>query len=199
MQVYSMLNKEGKDTVISQEQFELPARVILTGFRATGKSVVGSLLAALLGYRFIDTDEELSATMHCSVAEYVREHGWTSFRKLERELLDHLALMSHVVVATGGGAVLHQEEWQNFRKESLVVWLQADARTISKRLQVDPASERQRPSLTANGTIEEVESVLAEREKSYREGSDVAIDTTDKSPEEIAAQIQQHITNTVKV
>ena len=194
-----MLNREGKDNVTSLEQFELPARVLLTGFRATGKSVVGAVLAALLGYRFIDTDEELSATMRCSVAEYVREHGWSSFRKLESELLEHLALMSHVVVATGGGAVLHQEEWQNLRNQSLVVWLQADARTISKRLQVDPVSERQRPSLTSRGTVEEVELVLAEREASYREGSDMAIDTTNKSPEEIAVQIHQHITSTENV
>ena len=194
-----MLKREGNEAGNIPEQTSLPVRVILTGFRATGKSVVGTLLASLLEYRFLDTDEELVAKVQCSVAEYVREHGWQAFRALERELLGRLAWMNHVVVATGGGAVLHRHEWQELRKQSLVVWLQADAHTISRRLRIDPDSDKQRPSLTGNGTHEEVADILAERESTYREGSDMAIDTTDKTPEEIAAMIKNHITNTEHV
>jgi len=188
-----MLKREGKDNLAVQESAVLPARVILTGYRATGKSVVGAQLARQIGYRFIDTDDELVSSMDCSLAEYIREHGWSSFRKLERELLGRLSWMNQVIVATGGGAVLHKPEWQELRKGSLVIWLTADAHTISERLRDDPVSVRQRPSLTGNGTHEEVASVLAEREASYREGSDMAIDTTDKTPEEIANMIEQYI------
>lgn len=190
-----MLKREGQHNDTDPEQNDYPVRVVLTGYRATGKSVVGKLLASQLGYRFIDTDEELAATLQCSVAEYVRERGWPAFRNKEKEVLERLSWMNQVVIATGGGAVLHREEWRNLRKNSLVVWLQADAKTISQRLQVDPASDRQRPSLTGSGALEEVGFVLAEREEYYQEGSDMAIDTTVQTPEEIAAQIEQHITN----
>jgi shikimate kinase len=57
----------------------------------------------------------------------------------------------------------------------------------------------QRPSLTGGGKLEEVEAILAEREPRYRLGSDMAIDTTDRSPEEIAILIKQHITHTEKM
>lgn len=188
-----MLKGEGKDIGANPESADLPVRVILTGFRATGKSVVGERLAALIGYRFLDTDKELVSRTRCSVAEFVRKQGWPAFRELEKELLARLASMTHVVIATGGGAVLHQQQWQTLRDHSLVVWLQADAHTISTRLRVDPVSDKQRPSLTGHGTHEEVEVILAERETSYREGSDVAIDTTDRTPEEIATLIRDHI------
>ena len=193
-----MLNTKWHETGDFFGQARPPARVILTGFRATGKSLVGLLLADLLGYRFIDTDEELVTNIQCSVATFVREHGWSRFRDLEKKLLTRLAWMNHVVIATGGGAVLHSQEWQDLRKESLVIWLQADAKTIRDRLRTDAASHTQRPSLTGGGKFEEVEVILAERESSYRKGSDIAIDTTDKSPEEIAILIKQHIKHTEK-
>lgn len=189
-----MLNTEGHIAGDVREEKKLPARVVLTGFRGTGKSQVGSRLAELLGYRFVDTDGELVARIKCSVAAFVREHGWSVFRQLEKELLARLAWLNGVVIATGGGAILHLKEWQDLRRESFVVWLQADARTIRERLMADPVSRTQRPSLTGGDNLEEVETVLAEREPKYREGSDMAVDTADRSPEEIAALIRQHIT-----
>ena len=191
-----MLKSEGYKAGDIPGQAKSPARVVLTGYRATGKSLVGSQLASILGYRFIDTDVELVAQIQCSVAEFVREQGWPAFRKLEQDLLARLVCMNQVVIATGGGMVLHQKEWQDVRKESLVVWLQADARTIRERLRTDPASQSQRPSLSGDGNMEEVETILAERQSSYQKGSDMAIDTTDRSPDEIAALIKQHITIT---
>lgn len=172
---------------------QLPVRVVLTGFRATGKSLVGARLAELLRYRFIDTDEELAAQIKCSVAAFVREHGWSVFRELEQKLLSRLAWMQKVVIATGGGSVLHRQEWRDLRKESLAVWLQADARTIRERLRNDTASYAQRPPLTGIGYLDEVETVLAEREPRYRQGSDMAVDTTGRSPGEIATLIKQFI------
>ncbi len=187
-----MLNTEEQETAFFEGRAESPDRVVLTGFRATGKSLVGQLLAEMLGYRFIDTDEEIAARMQSSVAAFVRDHGWPAFRKLEKELLARLVQMKKVVIATGGGAILHEKEWQELRKSSLVVWLQADARTIRNRLRSDPVSPAQRPSLTGGSSQDEVEAVLAEREPRYLEGSDMAIETADSSPDEIAAVIKQH-------
>lgn len=193
-----MLNRNDYETGGSGGCAKLPARVILTGFRATGKSLVGALLADMIGYRFIDTDDEMVAAVQCTIAAFVREHGWPAFREREQKLLARLSWMNRVVIATGGGAVLHHREWRDLRKDSLVVWLQADARTIRERLRTDPVSHSQRPPLTGGGSLDEVEAILAEREPCYRKGSDMAIDTADRSPGEIARMIKHYLTDTEK-
>ena len=131
--------------------------------------------------------------MQCSVAEFVSENGWQAFRDLEKKLLTRLGCLSQVVIATGGGAVLHTEVWKDIRRGALVIWLQADAQTIRERLRTDPASHSQRPSLSGTGSIDEVETTLAEREPHYRKGSDIAIDTKGRSPEEIVSLIKHQM------
>lgn len=170
-----------------------PCRVLLTGFRATGKSQTGRLLAQRMGYRFIDTDQEMVSRMGCSVAEFVQENGWSAFRLLEKELLDELCHEEEVVIATGGGAVQHEQQWSELRRHSLSVWLQADAETIRKRMTNDAGSPANRPPLGDGGSFGEIEEVLAQREPRYRRGSDLAIDTGEKSPSEIAEFIKQFI------
>lgn len=169
---------------------------MLTGFRASGKSVVGRKLAQALGYRFLDTDEELAAEMQCGIEEYVRRHGWPAFRELERRLLVRLAGWHRLVIATGGGSIMHREEWRQLRKNSLVVWLRAEAATIRQRLQDDGRSAAQRPSLTGGDMLAEVDRVLAEREPLYRQGSDVVIDTTGRPPETVVSLIKDMVART---
>lgn len=70
-----------------------------------------------------------------------------------------------------------------------MIWLRAAAETIRQRLDRDCETATQRPSLTGCDPLAEIESVLAEREPLYRAGSDVSIDTDDKTQEEIATQI----------
>ena len=101
-------NQSGTDPGTTQ----LPERIILTGFRATGKSAVAKYLADLLDYRLIDTDQELAAQLGCSIARYVEQNGWQKFRKFEQQLLERLAAMRRAVISTGGGAVLHEDEWK---------------------------------------------------------------------------------------
>ncbi len=168
-------------------------RIILTGFRAVGKSAVGRELARLLGCVFLDTDRELSRELGRGVSDYVRSHGWAAFREQERRLLVRLADRKDLVVAVGGGAVLHRDEWSRLRARSLVVWLRADAETIRQRLRSDDTTGSNRPPLTGEDTLAEVDGLLAEREPLYRAGSDISFDTTTLSPPEIAARINERL------
>jgi shikimate kinase len=169
--------------------------IILTGYRATGKSAVGRLLAARLGsaFLFLDMDRLIEQRQGCTIKELVAARGWPHFREAERRLLDELAGRRGLVIATGGGAILHRQAWAALRTSGLVVWLTADRETICRRLAADAATEGQRPSLTGGNIEEEVAGVLAEREPLYRQGSDLAIDTTSRSPEAIVREIEEYL------
>ncbi len=164
-------------------------RIILTGFRATGKSTVGRLLARQLNCRFIDTDMVLGEKLGSSIAQYVSQNGWAAFRRREGELLAELAEISGVVIATGGGAVLNEQQWLRFRQHSLVIWLRADAAVIRERMAADPATKEQRPVLNNGSIIAEAGTILLEREPLYQRSSDWEIETVAVEP----AELVQHI------
>ncbi|HFQ89171.1 MAG TPA: shikimate kinase [Desulfobulbus sp.] len=166
-----------------------PPCLVLTGFRATGKSVLGRELARRLGYGFLDTDELLCRRLGCAVAEYVALHGWQGFREQERLLLAELAGSRELVIATGGGAILHHPQWQRLRQGAVVVWLQADAETIVRRMATDRATAGQRPSLTGADPATETRALLAERTPLYAAGSDLAVDTVGRPPGALVEEI----------
>jgi len=81
-------------------------KVVLIGYRCTGKSAAGRRLAERLGAAFVDTDERVEAEAGGTVAEIVRAEGWVGFRRRESSVLFHLKEEEACVVATGGGVVL---------------------------------------------------------------------------------------------
>jgi len=165
--------------------------IILTGFRATGKTSVGRILAARLQWTFLDMDELLCQRLGGPIADIVARHGWAFFRQAEGQLLRELAAMRATVLATGGGAIEHQREWQELRQSGLVVWLDADLATIRQRLGDDPKSGQQRPSLTGQAIQDEVEALLERRRPLYAAGSDLRLATTGTTPELLAETIVQ--------
>ncbi|HSH14304.1 MAG TPA: shikimate kinase [Desulfurivibrionaceae bacterium] len=166
-------------------------KIILVGFRATGKSSVGRLLAEHLGVEFLDMDEVLTAR-HGQISQVVAEHGWDWFRARERELLRELVDLKEGVIATGGGAVLHQELWPSMRESGLVVWLTSTLELICQRLGSDPASAGQRPSLTGRDIRTETATVLAEREPLYRAAAHLAVDSN-RPVGEVAGEIEEFL------
>ncbi|MEA2115849.1 MAG: shikimate kinase [Thermodesulfobacteriota bacterium] len=167
--------------------------VVLTGFRATGKTAVGRILANLLGYRFVDTDEVITGWLGCSIAESVTRYGWQPFRDFEQKVLKELAEEENTVIATGGGAVLHRETWQQLHNKAFVIWLRADVATIQSRLEADGKTAMQRPSLSGQDPETEIVALLAKREPMYRAGSDIIIDTEDRTPKALAATVFQQL------
>jgi len=190
-----MLSDSKNNKVGDTGRKKWPSRIILTGYRGTGKSLVGAGLAKQLGCDFIDTDYLLSEQFQCSLANFVRKEGWDAFRQAEKNLLAKLAHANNVVIATGGGAIMHHDAWQDLRKDGWVVWLQAEPGTIRKRLRQDELSESQRPSLTGSSLSGEVEEVLASRHPYYEKGSDLTVDTTNMSPAGIILNIVKLLTD----
>lgn len=156
------------------------------------------MLAAELNFTFFDTDPEIEKMEGMSISDMVSRHGWGYFRKRECDLLRSLLSREKVVVAPGGGAILHHEVWKQLMERSLVVWLKADLQTICRRLAGDNLSDSQRPSLTGEDVIQEVRAVLREREPLYEQGSHLVVHT-DKPIGEIVKDIAQKWTQVSSV
>lgn len=185
--------KSGYGISYAESMEYITRNIVLTGFRATGKTSVGRLLAAKLGYGFIDADQLLSERLGSTIAESVARHGWERFRQAERQLLVEASAMSRTVLATGGGAIEHQAEWQELRDRCLVIWLDADIATIRRRLSSDPLTAAQRPSLTGVAVEDELEQVLRRRLPLYAAGSDLRLETAGVAPEVLAERITNEI------
>jgi shikimate kinase len=86
-----------------------PRRIVLTGFMGSGKSTVGPLLAARLGWQFVDVDDVIEAEAGASIRELFARHGEAAFRERERETIAGLAGGDALVLALGGGAIEHAD------------------------------------------------------------------------------------------
>jgi shikimate kinase len=86
-----------------------PQRIVLTGFMGSGKSTVGPLLAARLGWNFIDVDEIIEQEAGATIAELFARHGEASFRDREHATIARLAAGDALILALGGGAIERAE------------------------------------------------------------------------------------------
>ena len=109
------------------------SNIVLTGFMGTGKSTVGQIIAAELGYEFVDTDEAI-ALVHGPIPKFFEENGELAFRKLEREISDVLSKRSRLVISTGGGLMLDADCVAFLEPVSEVFCLSASASEILKRV-----------------------------------------------------------------
>jgi len=82
-------------------------RIVLTGFMGSGKSTVGPLLAARLGWSFLDVDEAIEAEAGATIDELFARHGEASFREREQAAIARLCAGEALVLALGGGAIEH--------------------------------------------------------------------------------------------
>lgn len=167
--------------------------IALVGFRATGKSAVGRLLAQRLDRTFVDMDERLVDSFGEDIQSRVRSHGWESFREAESALLEELAYVRNLVVATGGGVVIKPFNRERLRTHFFVTWLQASSETIRSRLSGDPRSEAFRPALTDLPLREEIDHLLAERSPWYEDVADLTLKTDALPPHECVEIIREFL------
>jgi len=165
------------------------APIALIGFRGTGKTTIARLLALRLGYDWIDADVEIELHAGKSIAAIFAEDGEDSFRDRESDVLSELCSRKRAILALGGGAVLRESNRNWLTSCRDVVWLQASATTIEKRLTSDPSTEQRRPNLTNRGGLTEIRKLLTQREPIYRACATLVVDTEDRDPDEIADEI----------
>jgi shikimate kinase len=170
--------------------------VALVGYRGTGKSTVGRLLAGQMNREFIDVDLQIEARSGRSIDTIFAELGEPIFRDWEeRTLTELLEQYPEAVVATGGGSVLREQNRHKLRDFGDIVWLTALPEELARRLVADERSWRGRPALTPAGAIEEITQVLSARMPIYEALADFVVETGGKSPDEVAAAILERLSS----
>lgn len=167
--------------------------IALIGYRGTGKSHVGRLLAKRLDWLLFDTDAEVEAKAEQPISQIFAEQGETPFRDLEVAVVTDLAQRDQAVLSLGGGAVLREENRQAIQATCTTVWLTATADTILTRISGDSTSGDRRPSLTDQAPLQEIITLLEIREPIYRECANLIIDTENRSPESIVEEIVKSV------
>ncbi|MGH7205775.1 MAG: shikimate kinase [Nitrospiraceae bacterium] len=160
--------------------------IVLIGYRGTGKSTVGKILAERLGRELLSTDAEIIRRARLPVPDIVQRFGWDHFRDLESEVCQDLAGKDWLIIDTGGGAILRQQNVGCLKKNGVLIWLTATVRTIAERI----GGDIQRPSLTDTKSFtEEVEEVLRERQPKYKAAANHVIETDGRSVTEVVEAI----------
>ena len=164
---------------------------VLIGYRGSGKTSIGARLADRLWTKCVDTDAMVVARAGKPIAQIFQDEGEARFRELETEAVREACAMDNVVIALGGGAPLREENRRLIKEAGhRVVYLKCEPDELLKRIQADPDTPANRPSLTEfGGGIEEITKVLAEREPIYRQMADAELEVTYLNPDEAMVYI----------
>jgi len=163
--------------------------IVLIGYRATGKTSLARLLAARLGWDWVDADVEVERRAGKSIARIFAEEGEPAFRGLEARVTADLLKRDRLVLASGGGAPMRPETRQAMRACARVVWLKALPETIYRRMGGDTTTASRRPDLTRQGGMQEILELLARREPIYRQAAHLQVDTEGKDLQQVAGEI----------
>jgi shikimate kinase len=162
--------------------------IVLTGFMGTGKSRVGKILAEKLGYAFIDIDTRIEAEQKKKISEIFEGQGEACFREMEADMIRRIADMEGAVIATGGGAILRDDNVANLTRKGVIVCLTASPETIFSRT----GASKERPLLSTGDPLATIRQLLSSR-KPYYDKSGIMIDTEGKSPLVVAEEILSEV------
>ena len=142
-----------------------------------GKSTVGKQLAKALGRDFYDTDKEIERRTGVSVSWIFEMEGESGFRQREQKVLEELSQLKNIVLATGGGIVLPEENRRMLRSRGYVVYLSTSIEQLLRRTNKD----KNRPLLQTDNPKETVKTLMAERTPLYQGVADIELRTGEQS------------------
>lgn len=154
----------------------------LVGPMGVGKTTIGRLLAEKLQYAFIDSDVWIEQSMNQSIPSIFASLGENVFRDIESEAIDGLTMQRHVVLSTGGGAILRDVNRQRLKERGTVVFLDLSPEKIFERIQGD----KNRPLLQTDNPLATMQAIYSVRKSLYLDSAHYHLFIEDRTPEEIS-------------
>ncbi len=177
-------------------------QLYLIGYRGSGKSTVGRVVAGRLDLPFSDSDDVIEAESGLSIKDIFAQKGEPWFRDLEAKVIAELAadrseraLMR--VVALGGGAVLRESTQSILKATGVCIWLSGSDEFLYQRIQSDQATQLRRPNLSQVGGYDEVVELLRKRTPIYERLSDITIAVEGKTPDQVSDEIVGYVNSSV--
>lgn len=158
--------------------------IVLCGFMASGKTVVGKKIASMTGMRFFDTDEMIVQREGETIPSIFKSRGEAYFRKAEKEVVFDLSNEKGAVIALGGGAVLDPDNVEAVRKNGRVYLLVVSLDSVLERT----LGSSDRPLLEGKNKYD-AKRLLEKRMPVYLEVADFVVDTEKMSAEDVAKTI----------
>ena len=162
--------------------------IFLIGMMGSGKSQTGPVLAKMINYAFVDTDDVIEKASKQSISSIFEKDGEKVFRDVEKKVLKEISQHHSLVIATGGGLVTLPENW-GILHQGIVIWLDLDLKRSIKRLESD---QKRRPLLLEDNLAENFSQIYESRKPIYLE-SDLRIEVEDQSPYEVATMVAEHL------
>ncbi len=166
-----------------------PRKIVLVGPMGAGKSTIGRLLARQLSLPFKDSDAEIEARCGADIPWIFDVEGEDGFRQRETAVLESLINESSLILATGGGIVLKEENRALISKADIVIYLVADIDQLVKRTEKD----KKRPLLQVANPEQKIRELIEQRDALYREVATRIVMTDSRSPKVLAKQIAANI------
>jgi len=153
------------------------ANIFLIGPMGSGKTTIGRQLAKVLDKTFMDSDHEIEARTGADIPWIFDIEGEAGFRQREQAVIDELTRRQGIVLATGGGAVLSEENRRHLAERGIVIYLRTSIEQQLRRT----AKDRNRPLLQNGDPRAKLEALLARRDPLYREIANIIVDTDNRS------------------
>ncbi len=159
--------------------------IYLVGLMGAGKTTIGRQLARALSVPFYDSDKAIEERTGVDIPTIFEFEGEEGFRDREQKMIQQLVQMKGIVLATGGGAILREENRNVLKENGFIVYLQCSVERILERTRRDT----QRPLLKTENPKARIETLFTQREPLYLSCADFKIDTGILQSKEVVEHI----------
>ncbi|MEQ8288265.1 MAG: shikimate kinase AroK [Gammaproteobacteria bacterium] len=163
--------------------------IIFIGPMGAGKTTIGRLVAKRLDKDFYDSDHEIESRTGADIPWIFEIEGEEGFRKRETTIITELCELENIVLSTGGGVILSQDNCKQLKDNGIVIYLKSSAEKLLKRIQTD----KRRPLLQTDDKLGRIRDILKEREPMYESLADEIIMTDRQTVNQIVKQILNKI------
>lgn len=167
----------------------MKSNIYFIGFMGTGKSTISRQMAAITGYREIDTDQKIAEQENMSIPEIFEKYGEDHFRNLETEFLKSMQKRRHYIVSCGGGVALRRENVELMKENGVIVLLTATPETVLERVK----NGKERPILNGHMNVEYIAELMEGRRKYYEAAGEIVIATDGRETGEMAAELKKNL------